>query len=546
MRTIAMRARSPGIPEESHNMQPRQSSPSPNDDSVDVLIIGGGINGAAAGQHLAAAGYSVHLVDKGDFASAATGRSTRILHFGLRYLAPDKSPWEFVLHPVKFLRKFRESLVLAGEYERFRRDTPEYLNPYPVFVPIYRGGGISGWQIDIAAHLLGATRSTSSSKYKRHARASARALPAAQLVRDNADIDHMMEFEDCQFAWPERICLDALMDIERRGGRVRNYTRLSALSFEDGLWSAVLDDGSGRKSTIAAKVVVNTAGAWVDEIIQLASKSRNDLSPKVAAVKGIHIMAKLPDQFSGKIIVGRNRANTQLSCIPWRGLHYIGPTEFPYDGSLENVVPLEEDVEFLVGEANHFFPTLSLKREDVRFAWAGVRPKTYHPKHPIGDPAGTARIHALAGEGLPNFFALTWGTLNQHRLTARRLVKSVSRVIRPSRASQPLSYTAAVNRRALEAGNRRFKGEPLDLKLLADLAAAERPRTLVDLLFRRTDLGWGPFLSYDDLLDIGAAVAPVLDWSDTKLAEEIDDYVSHVRQKHLFDMRSALPVRKTA
>lgn len=522
-------------------MQPNSSLP--NDNIVDVLVIGGGINGAAAGQHLAAAGYLVHLVEKGDFASAATSRSTRILHFGLRYLAPDRTPWEFVLHPIRFLRKFRESLVLAREYERFRRDTPEYLNPYPVFVPIYRGGGISAWQIDVAARLLGSTRPASSAKYRRHAGAAARALPAARLVRDSAEIEQMMEFEDCQFAWPERICLDALMDIERHGGRVQNYTRLLALSFENGLWSAVVDEGSTQESTIKAKAIVNTAGVWVDDVIKLASKSRNSISPKVAAVKGIHIMVKLPDQFSGKIIVGRNRSNTQLSCIPWRGLHYFGPTEIPYDGTLENVVPLEEDIKFLVGEANHFFPGLNLKSEDVLFAWAGVRPKTYHPDHPIGDPAGTAKIHDLSKEGLPNFFALTWGTLNQHRLTGKRLVDAVSRVVRPSGTPRTLSYASAINRGALDAGNRHFSDGRIDLGLLADIAATERPRTLVDLLFRRTDLGWGPFLSYDDLRDIGVAVARVLDWDDDRLAREIGDYVAYVKQQHLFDMRAPLPGR---
>lgn len=512
----------------------------PSDDgNVDVLVIGGGINGASTAQHLAAAGYTVLLVEMGDFASAATGRSTRILHWGLRYIAPEETPWEYVRHPVSFFRKFQESLVLAREYDRFRTETPIYLNPYPVFVPIYKRSGISGWQIDLAAYLLGAMRKSSLAKYKRHAGADARALLSARLLRDPEHIDQMIEFEDCQFAWPERMCLDALMDTERMGGRVLNYTKVSSLSYRNDLWNAIIEDVDLKsRRQVNAKVVINTAGVWVDQVIEMAGRSQaRKPAQKVAAVKGVHIMAKLPARFDGKIIVGRNRSNTQLSCIPWRGLHYLGPTEVPYQGDIEDVFPTEEDVHFLVKEANYFFPGLNLEREDVLFAWAGVRPKTYHPEHATGDPAGVAKIHDLSVEGLPNFFALTWGTLNQHRLTARRLLGAVKKIIRPAGTPRELSYTASINNGALRFGSDRLRGGRLDVDAIVRIAGAERPRSLVDLLFRRVDLGWGPFVSYGDLCEIGKAVAPVLGWNSARLAGEIDNYVSYVMRRHLCDVR---------
>lgn len=513
----------------------------PEEAIVDVLVVGGGINGASTAQHLAAAGYTVLLVEKGDFASAATSRSTRILHFGLRYLAPEKTPWEYLRHPASLLSKFRESLVLAREYDRFRRESPSYLNSYPVFVPVYKDSGIAGWQIDIAAYFLGAMRKSSQAKYRRHAGAAARALLPASLLRGRDDIEQMIEFEDCQFAWPERICLDALMDTERMGGRVLNYTKVTALSYEGGLWNANIEDIDGKVAQrVRAKFVVNTAGVWVDKVIAMAGKSMAQKpKQKAVAVKGVHILVKLPPQYDGQIIVGRNRSNTQLSCIPWRGHHYIGPTEIPYQGDIEDVVPLEEDVAFLVKETNYFFPHLNLTRDDVLFAWAGVRPKTYHPEHATGDPAGVGKIFDLSEEGLPNFLTLTWGTLNQHRLSARRLVELVQKRIQPTGGAQELSYAASINQSALRVGSDRLRGAPLDLDTIVRIARTERPRTLVDLLFRRVDLGWGPSVSYEDVRQIGGAVAPVLGWSETRLATEIEDYIAYVRRRHLCDIRDA-------
>ncbi|WP_292326125.1 FAD-dependent oxidoreductase [Mesorhizobium sp.] len=504
----------------------------------DVLVIGGGINGAAAAQHLAAEGYSVLLVEKGDFASAATGRSTRILHWGIRYLAPEKSPWEFLRHPIGFLKKFRESLVLAREYEEFRSSTPDYLNSYPVFVPFFKNGGVSGWQLDIAALLLGARRKSSSTNYRRYSGRAARDLEAARLIRDHSQITQLLEFEDCQFAWPERMCLDALLDAQRMGACIRNYTRVSGLEYRDGRWSALLEGGDEAASAnVWASAIVNTTGVWVDELLRMAAGNLSDKpTQKAVGIKGIHFMAKLPPEFDGKIIVGRNRSNTQLSCIPWRGLHYFGPTEVPYQGDIENVSPTDEEVTFLVNEANHFFPGLGLKMDQVRFAWAGVRAKTYHPEHSVGDPAGTARIHDLSLEGLPKLFTLTWGTINQHRLTARRLVEAVKGVHAPSGKAKPLSYQASINRKALLAGEQKQRSGKLDLSCIVEIARTEYPRTLVDILFRRVDLAWGPFLSGDEVRSIAEAVAPVLHWNAERVSTEVESFVGYMRHQHRYEV----------
>ena len=125
-----------------------------DDTELDVLIIGGGINGCSTAQHLAAEGYKVLLVEKNDFASAASSRSSRILHCGLRYLAPERSPFEFLVNP----RRLRTAVSMAVRSLRARRQllvsTPERLRNLDMAIPIYRGDAYPGWQVDLGAAML--------------------------------------------------------------------------------------------------------------------------------------------------------------------------------------------------------------------------------------------------------------------------------------------------------------------------------------------------------------------------------------------------------
>src|SRR5258708_4761256 len=137
-------------------MPMRQSLSSLNGKSFAVAVIGAGVNGASAAQHLAAAGYDVLLVDKGDFGSGSSSRSSRLLHCGLRYLAPGRSIFDFVLHPSRFvtaLRMAREAMQARSE---FVATSSGRARPMNFCFPIYKNGPYRAWQVDIAFALLGA------------------------------------------------------------------------------------------------------------------------------------------------------------------------------------------------------------------------------------------------------------------------------------------------------------------------------------------------------------------------------------------------------
>ena len=117
--------------------------------AFDVAIIGAGINGASSAQHLSAAGYSVLLLDKGDFASGSSGRSTRMLHCGLRYFETPRPLIDFTLNPRKFavaLRMAKAAMEIGGEIVR---DSPDRVRPIKLFFPIFRNGPYRGWHLDM-------------------------------------------------------------------------------------------------------------------------------------------------------------------------------------------------------------------------------------------------------------------------------------------------------------------------------------------------------------------------------------------------------------
>ena len=117
--------------------------------TFDVVIIGGGISGASSAQHLAAAGFDVLLVEKNDFASAATSRSSRLLHSGLRYLAPPKTFWDFIKKPASFLAAIDTARKSAKVGDELLRNLPNRVRQTRLLLPVVETAAFRGWQIDL-------------------------------------------------------------------------------------------------------------------------------------------------------------------------------------------------------------------------------------------------------------------------------------------------------------------------------------------------------------------------------------------------------------
>jgi len=505
----------------------------------DVAIIGGGINGASAAQHLAAAGYDVLLVEKADFGSGSTGRSSRLLHCGLRYLAPGRSSLDFVLHPTRLFTAVRMAKQGMEARSEFVRTALERTRPMRFCFPIFKGGPYRGWQVDLAFRILGAIGPGDVPlDYERLPAQAAHTMPLLKWLRDADDLQSVATFREYQFDWPERICVDAVLDAERLGATVRNHTVGRILRRESDHWVLALEQAGepNDDADVRARAVLLMAGIWTDEITRSVQPQAQR---RILGTKGAHILVKLPPECADFGIATLNSKQEPFYCIPWRGYHYFGPTETIYDGNKEDIRVTSEELDWLVREANHLLPALRLSADDVLMSWAGVRPLTYDDALPSGNRSRA--VHDLAADGMPDVFAMSAGPVMTHRSAGRELVEHVSRRIAPSRSAaapdyRPARFPGCTNSPSLVADNARVK-----LSDLRHAVSIEQARTLSDVLLRRVGLGWDCRFSDDELARAADVVGSELGWDDTRKANEIASFQGEVG--HLFQPRETLRPR---
>ena len=500
--------------------------------SFDAAVIGAGVNGASTAQHLAAQGYDVLLVDKGDFASGSSSRSSRLLHCGLRYLAPGSSMWEFVRHPTRLKTALRMARQAMQSRTQFVATTPQRLRALTFAFPFYEDSPYAAWQIDLAFRILwGLGGGTVPLDYKRLSARQAMATPLLESLRDGDALRGVAMFREYQFDWPERIVVDTVLDAERLGATVRNYTPVEQLERHGEGWRLTLGDAideSTEPVTVEAALVFNMAGIWIDRVggsIATANPGR-----RITGTKGSHIVVRLPPECADYGIVTLNRENAPFYCVPWRGLHYFGPTETLYDGDPDDIRPSEEEFAFLLDEANYLLPGLGLKRADVLFGWSGVRPLTYDPNLPMG--ARSRELHDFANEGLPNLFAMTAGPVMTHRSAGAEAARAASTHIKPRRPAAEPSYGATA-----------IPSDPDSPRLLnhdpavriADVRRGVREEhacTLVDVMFRRTGAGWSQTMGREGALVAAQIVGKELGWSPERVEKEAQDYVAFLERQY--------------
>jgi len=502
----------------------------------DVVIVGGGISGASSAQHLAAAGYRVLLVEKDDYASAATSRSGRMLHCGLRYLAPAYSPWEFLRHPGKLATAIRVARRSSRTSDEFVATTPERANKMRLLIPVYKDSPFPGWQVGVGAtflKLIAGRRLPLA--FQRMFPDKARTAPLAKWLRNPDKLDSVVSFEDYQFSWPERICIDCVLDAERMGVTARNYTSAVSIQRTGDEWHVGLRDEldpTAGEATVSAPVLLNMAGPWIDRVNGMVGGA-GKAPRKIVGVKGVHFLVRLPEECRGQGIAGINRENEGIACLPWGDLHFVGPTETVYEGDINDVRPLEEDITFLLDEINHLLPGVKLARKDVLHAWAGVRPITYDPDRAKGQRMPFSVLQDLTQDGLPNVLTITWAAIMFHRDAARQVVDAVRQRLTPSGPKQAIDYAA---RRFPENQNSPPLVHSRPEVKIADLvysARHEQPATLVDLLYRRTGLGWNTSIPPDAVRTAAQSVAPTLDWDDARISAEIARFDAYVARYHL-------------
>ena len=368
-------------------------------DTFDIAIIGGGITGAGIARDAAQRGLAVALLEKGDFASGTSSKSSRMIHGGLRYLAQ------------RHVHLVRESLVERGLLLRL---APHLVHPMPYILPVYEGSANSRFvlRVGLTAYDLLAGRR----RLQRHRGLSREALERTEPTVRADGLQGGFRYFDC-LVNDARLTLANVRSAARDHAAVASYVEATEVLSEGGRVTGVhfVDRLSGTTGTLRAHLIVAAAGPWTDRVRALAG-----VAPVLRPTKGIHVVvghARLPLS-SAVAFAFRDR---MMFAVPYRDYTYIGTTDTDFTGDPGQVRAEADDVAYSIEAANSAF-TGDLSPDDVVSTWAGVRPLVYEE----GTPSEVGRDYDIQ-VGPEGFMTIAGGKLTTYRAISEDLVDRVVR-----------------------------------------------------------------------------------------------------------------------
>ncbi|NVJ89144.1 MAG: glycerol kinase GlpK [Flavobacteriaceae bacterium] len=384
--------------------------------NFDLVIIGGGVTGAGIALDASSRGMKVCLIEKNDFASGTSSKSTKLIHGGLRYL-----------------KQLEIGLVRESGSERaiVHKLAPHLVIPEKMLLPLTEGGTYGkmmtaiGLKVyDLLANVGGDDRRRMLDKeetfYKEPLLDKKTVLGSGYYAEYRTD--------------DARLTIELLKKAADFGATIINYCEMESFVYDsEGKIESLncVDHNTGKKFNIRARNYVSAAGPWVDDI----RKKDNSINHKyLHLTKGVHIVfphEKLPIQQSVYFDVEDGR---MVFAIPRGRVTYVGTTDTNYSGSLNRVVATKEDAEYLVKAANDAFPDINLKLEDIESNWAGLRPLIHEEDK---DPSELSRKDEIfiSKSGL---ISIAGGKLTGYRKMAQRILEVVVKEL-PTKRKKKLS-----------------------------------------------------------------------------------------------------------
>ncbi|OUR69271.1 glycerol-3-phosphate dehydrogenase [Bermanella sp. 47_1433_sub80_T6] len=335
--------------------------------TYDLIIIGGGINGAGIAADAAGRGLSVYLCEQNDFASATSSASSKLIHGGLRYL----EHYEFRL--VNEALKEREVLL---------NNAPHLVKPLRFILP-HRPHLRPGWMIRLGLFMYDQLG-------KRETLAGSHRVKFNEQSPLKANIKQGFEYADCSVD-DARLVICNLLSAKDNGAQLHNQTRCIQAKQVNGLWHCTMEEtDTGRQYQVTAQALVNAAGPWVANFIKQQTQTTSPYG--VRLIKGSHIVVpRLHEQKEAYIL--QNEDNRVVFVIPYlEHFSLIGTTDVEYEGNPSEVKISKDEIEYLLQVSNQHFKH-QLTAKDLVWSFSGVRPLCDDESD---NPAAITRDYTLA------------------------------------------------------------------------------------------------------------------------------------------------------
>lgn len=526
-------------------------------EDYDIVVIGGGINGAGIARDAATRGLRVLLLEKNDFGSGTSSWSSRLIHGGLRYLEHGEI-----------------SLVYESLHERrrLRRTARHLVRKIRINIPVYKNGerGMLLLRIGMLVYdLLSLDK-----PLPRH-----RMLNREEFLENEPGVNSDglrggAQYFDAQVTFAERLVVENVIAAESAGATVKNYSPVTGIEIQQGAVRCVryVDSAVDQSTEARAGVVVNAAGPWVDRVLETA----NEPMPRLmGGTKGSHIVV---GEFEGApkdaFYVEAHTDARPFFIIPWNGQYLIGTTDIRFGGDPGEASASAEELEYLLAETNRVFPRARLAKNDIHFAYAGVRPLPVQRKGP--ESAITRRHIIKSHKNARGLLSVIGGKLTTYRNLAEQVTDKAFRmlgrtacachtreVLLPGAAGLAASENLLQNFETLsQTGSERllavYGGRVRKILELAherpELAVTISPdrsvlaaevvfsiryefaRHLVDIVHRRTMTGLSPDLGASVAEPIAAIAADELGWDRAETARQL---------QALHDYNARLKVRES-
>ncbi|HKR08097.1 MAG TPA: glycerol-3-phosphate dehydrogenase/oxidase [Gemmatimonadaceae bacterium] len=476
----------------------------------DLLVIGGGITGCGVARDAAMRGLSVALIERDDFASGTSGRSSRLVHGGIRYLEQGR------LHLVYESIRERQTLL---------RIAPHLVKPLAFTWPVYRGARVG--RLKLGAGLLLYQIMALGRSHRPSFLNGRHTLDREPSLR-STDLEGGAVYYDASTD-DSRLTVATAVSAKNAGAVVANHVRVTRILRDSGrvVGAEVKSTLDGEAGEVTAQVVVNATGVWQNAADAMEHGTRQRGS------KGVHIAVP-------RERVGNRDAITMISsvdsrvmfCLP-AGTHtIIGTTDTWTDESPEDVHASAADVDYLLRSANSYFPDARLTTDDVVSAWAGIRPLVATRST---NPTAASREHSIVVDQ-SGVISVTGGKLTTYRSMAEEVVDRVQNVLYRRIGGAPTDTVmlpgASREQELARIGEENsglaqplVSGLPYTGAHLVYGVKHEMAKTLSDLLIRRIHLAFETRDHGKSVAQRAAdIVAPLLEWDETTKRSRLSDY----------------------